>query len=146
MEITSKDKWNTRSVIDAVVPLISQEGFLKTHNVQTGPRISEIFYATLFQEHEDMRTLFSRFNLLQTIKAIGRLVDERDLSVKSNSTVSLGKRHYHYGVREEHFEIIGNALETAFVQTLEPWLDTEKLTSWRKCYKWLSKEMTLGNV
>jgi hemoglobin-like flavoprotein len=142
MDITSKDRWNVRNIIDTVVPLISSEGFLKTQNIQTSPSISEIFYDRLFAKHEEMRALFSRFNLLQTVKAIRRLIDDRDLSSKTQSTQSLGRRHYGYGVREEHFDMIGEALEFSFKQSLGAWLDEEKITSWRKCFVWLAKEMT----
>lgn len=97
------------------------------------------FYTTLFADYPQLRPMFAQTNLAeQHKKLIGALVlviaNLRRPEVLANALRGLGARHALYGVRPEHFDMVGAALLKTFELYLgEAWTPTTE-QAWTNAY------------
>ena len=107
--------------------------------------IGETFYGKLFTDKPALRRLFPKEMNLQYQKLMDMLntiVASLDkTNVIDEEIRAMGKRHIGYGVKPEHFKIVGNA----FLWTLEQGLGKEYYKevkgAWIKCYDEMSQIM-----
>ncbi|MBW7941348.1 MAG: hemin receptor [Candidatus Kuenenia stuttgartiensis] len=108
-------------------------------------KAAEMFYRHLFETDPSLRQLFKR-----DIKKQGRMLMQMiDFAVKGlddpeiilPAIQALGKRHVGYGVKEEHYETVGNALLWTLEQGLGDAFTLEVKEAWSEAYKLLAGVM-----
>lgn len=104
-----------------------------------------LFYRRLFEIAPDTRMLFADNISEQSSKLMTMLktvVDDlHQIDKVLPSAKALGKRHIHYGVRDEHYAQVGEALIWAIEQKLEGGLDEETKQAWIAAYTTLADIM-----
>jgi hemoglobin-like flavoprotein len=105
--------------------------------------IARAFYQVLFEQHPELRSLFTRTDMRAQYEKFAGMVDEivrlrTDPREFVKSAVLLGQRHAAYGVTRDQYgpagaaliEVLAAALGPAFTPAVrEAWLDGYLLTS-----------------
>ena len=88
-------------------------------------RVSELFYARLFEIDPTAKDLFADtsmdqmgFKLMQTLGAAVSALADPEPFLFNEKGRALGQRHLAYGVRKEQYPLVGQALLWAFEQQL----------------------------
>jgi methyl-accepting chemotaxis protein len=121
-----------------------------TFEAMNPPRIrfAERFYAILFQLDPSLRRLFSDDMTEQNeklVEMIGTAVGSLDrLPELLPKLRELGRRHVLYGVRLDHYPLVGAALIAALRQELGPAFDAAAQAAWVTAYGVLSQSMLDG--
>lgn len=106
-----------------------------------GPRadvVALVFYQRLFELDPALRPLFRADvteqgrKLMQMLAAAVRLLDRPESLVPVLE--DLGRRHVGYGVRDEHYDTVGNALLWAFDQALRGQFTPAAHHAWGELY------------
>ena len=101
-------------------------------------KVGKNFYQTLFAEHPDTKHLFKNNIGEQEKKLIEMLAvavaNIDDLSPVVTAVKDLGKRHIVYGVKAEHYDMVGSVLIKTFKQELKENFDTETEEAWKTLY------------
>jgi len=104
----------------------------------------KMFYARLFQLDPSLRALFSDVDgqsrkLMQMIGvAVGMLRRPNELAP---AIAELGRRHAGYGVRDEHFHVVGGALVWTLEQGLGEAFTPEVRDAWVALYDTITSLM-----
>ena len=78
---------------------------------------------------------------------IGYVINRLDkLDTILEDVQQLAKRHVKYGVREEHYELVGAALLWTLEQALANLWTNEVKQAWASCYNLLSSAMLQATV
>lgn len=109
--------------------------------------VGEVFYGKLFMSNPRLRHLFTHSIEEQSEKLmhmlsmiVARLDRPKDFE---NEVKQLAIRHVNYGVKPEHYKLVGDALLWTLQQGLgKDWTPVVK-EAWVACYKQLS-EMMIG--
>lgn len=109
---------------------------------------AELFYNRLFTLDPALRPLFKgemgqQGQMLMSMigSAVGGL---RNLEKLAPVVRQLGARHVRYGVRTEHYAIVGSALLWTLEQGLGPKFTPDVRDAWTAAYTLLSDVMQLG--
>ena len=101
--------------------------------------VVKIFYRRLFDTVPEIKFLFDpstmaaqNHKFMQTITFIVRDLDDPNVIVAIMQ--DLGQRHLSYGVREEHYGLVGNALMWALRRTLKNDFPPHVESAWTKLY------------
>lgn len=102
-------------------------------------RVAAVFYEHLFEIAPHTRSLFHQTDmrqqgakLMSTLMSAVSLLDDSDALTKEMR--DLGARHQKYGVSNDQYESVGDALLYALQEsTAIPFTD-EELSAWRKLY------------
>ncbi|GAB5379792.1 MAG: globin family protein [Aliiglaciecola sp.] len=109
------------------------------------PKAAELFYAKLFELDPNLKPLFKGDMTEQgakLMKMIGMAVNSlNDLDALVPVVQSLGKRHVDYGVEDEHYDTVGEALLWTLGQGLGDAFDQEVEAAWTKTYVTLASVM-----
>ena len=107
--------------------------------------MGDIFYSKLFFANPELRKMFPQdmegqfkklFDMLDTIVTRLEHLDEL-----KGDIVTMAKRHEGYGVKPEHYNLVGKALLYTLQKGLgKQWTD-EKRSAWINCYSILSGTM-----
>ena len=104
-----------------------------------------IFYKRLFELDPTLRPLFQHNIQEQSKKLMATLkmvVDGLDYSSELVASIrSLGRRHVQYGVKDQHYDTVGEALVWALEKGLGPEFPPEARSSWVAVYTWLAATM-----
>lgn len=107
--------------------------------------IGDTFYGKLFYEHPELREMFPQ----RIEEQYGKLVDMLDIIIArlekldelKGDIIAVARRHVDYGVRPEHYNIVGKALLWTLQRALgKEWTDEVK-SAWINCYCVLSGTM-----
>lgn len=107
--------------------------------------MANLFYANLFDLSPNLRSMFGPDIAGQTKKtmlelsAIVALLDETDAC--RNMIEDLASRHVKYGVLEEHYPKVGEALMLTIQQVFGQSFSQEYYAAWRKAYSEMSNIM-----
>jgi hemoglobin-like flavoprotein len=109
------------------------------------PQAAELFYANLFEADPVLRALF-RGDMVEQgnklMQMIGVAVATLDTPEVLLPTLrQLGQRHAGYGVKEEHYEVVGDALLKTLQQGLGAAWTPEVETAWIDVYGVLASTM-----
>jgi hemoglobin-like flavoprotein len=122
--MTTEQKHLIRQTFDLVAPMADS--------------VAEVFYRRLFELDPSLRTLFPPVLVEQGRKlmqmlgaAIGMLDRPQQLIAVLES---LGKRHAGYGVRDEHYDTVGEALLWTLERGLGPVFTPEVKAAWAALY------------
>jgi hemoglobin-like flavoprotein len=120
---------------------------------QAAPQAAETarrFYSRLFELRPELRALFKGdmekqgLKLMTTLQlAIGALSDVERIRP---ALVHLGRSHVAYGVRDEHYAAVGEALLWALEQVLGEGFTPEVRSAWAEAYAALSSVMRAAAV
>jgi hemoglobin-like flavoprotein len=104
-----------------------------------------IFYKRLFELDPKLRPLFEHNIQEQSKKLMATLkmvVDGLDYSHELVASIrSLGRRHVQYGVKEQHYDTVGEALIWALDKALGADFTPAARTAWLTVYNWLAATM-----
>jgi NAD(P)H-flavin reductase/hemoglobin-like flavoprotein len=106
------------------------------------------FYAHLFVEAPQLRALFpaamdtQRDRLFRALTASVRTLDDPARSVPMMQ--QLGRDHRKYGVRAEHYELVGRALLASLARHLEGYWVPELEAAWVAAYEQMARTMIDG--
>jgi hemoglobin-like flavoprotein len=113
-----------------------------------------LFYDRLFELDPSLRRLFRRTDmaqqkkiLMQTLTVVVKSLDRLDQLVPAIE--ALGRRHAGYGVRETHYDTVGEALLWTLGQGLGDGFTPELRDAWTEAYTTLASVMigaTVGEV
>ena len=107
--------------------------------------IGDVFYSKLFTELPAAKRMFTGsmnnqykkfIDMLSVI--VGRLNNLEELT---EDIKEMAKRHAGYGVKAEHYKIVGDALLWTLQQGLGPDWDNEVKEAWATCYQMLADTM-----
>ena len=107
--------------------------------------IGDVFYTKLFYDHPELRKMFPQnmeaqygklIDMLSTI--IARLHKLDDLK---GEIAHMAKRHVEYGVKPEHYNLVGKALIWTLQKGLGKEWNDEVKAAWINCYAILSGTM-----
>ncbi|HZE91050.1 MAG TPA: globin family protein [Rhizobacter sp.] len=109
------------------------------------PQTAAIFYDNLFTAKPALRTLF-KGNMVQQgerlmtmIATAVKLLDQPEILTPALN--KLGARHVTYGVRDEDYETVGNALIKTLQQGLGDAFTAEMRSAWTAMYGLVSQQM-----
>jgi hemoglobin-like flavoprotein len=107
------------------------------------------FYERLFTRFPQTRAFFASTDMLeQRKKLLGALVlviqNLRKPEVLTNALKGLGQRHVHYGVRPEHYPIVGAILLETFSAFLGDRWTSEYQDAWVAAYEVVCSIMLEG--
>jgi hemoglobin-like flavoprotein len=107
--------------------------------------VAELFYARLFALDPGVQTLFTSDMHEQRRKLmaiIGSVVSELSrLERIAPAVQELGRRHVAYGVRDEHYAMVGAALLWALERALSEAFTPDVKSAWASAYRLLAKTM-----
>ena len=105
-----------------------------------------LFYDRLFEQDPAVRRLFRRTdmaaqkkNLMQTLTVVVKGIDRLDALVPA--VQALGRRHAGYGVRPEHYDLVGAALLWTLEQGLGDAFTDDVREAWAIAYGTLAAVM-----
>jgi hemoglobin-like flavoprotein len=107
--------------------------------------VGDMFYRKLFFENPELRKMFPQnmedqyrklFDMLNTIVARLEKLDEL-----KGDIVAMAKRHTDYGVKPEHYNMVGIALLYTLQKSLADEWGEEVRSAWINCYAILSGTM-----
>ena len=108
-------------------------------------RAASIFYARLFEMSPELRPMFSDNIVIQTEKAIfafGAVVGQiHDLDNTRGMTHELAARHVAYGVKAEHYPLVGRAVLSVLAEVLDEEFTPAMEAAWRQAYGAISAAM-----
>ena len=106
-------------------------------------RAGKIFYTRLFELDPSVRALFKGDMDSQAIKLmqmVGTAVNAlRKPNILQQAVTELGKRHVAYGVKPEHYDIVGEALIYAIQAQLKDNFTPDVESAWRAVYGELAR-------
>jgi hemoglobin-like flavoprotein len=109
-----------------------------------------LFYARLFECDPSLRPLFQtdiREQGRKLMDIIGFAVDRLDEAEKLTPTLrELGARHVEYGVKEDHYDVVGDALLWTLRKALKDEYTDEMNKAWAALYSFLSESMKSGAI
>jgi hemoglobin-like flavoprotein len=107
--------------------------------------VVNLFYTRLFKENPALRHLFKGDmeeqgqKLMSTLNVV--VSNLEDLNQVIPAVQQLGQRHGGYGVKDEYYELVGNALMWTFRQTLGSEFTTETEEAWQTAYNLIANAM-----
>ena len=114
------------------------------------PLIAELFYTKLFEIRPDLRALFSTDMDMQTSKfmaTLNMIVDNlNDPVVLRPKLQKLGVRHSDYGVKDEHYQIVEEALIWALRHSLGSEFNDATEQAWLLAYRAVADAMTMADI
>jgi len=110
---------------------------------------SELFYQRLFHINPELKLLFDgvdlpsqRSKLIKAINTVVMSLDHIDTMIPMIS--DLGKRHVNYGVEEQHYQQVGEALLWTLKTGLKNAWSEEVKIAWTNAYQLLAEVMVNG--
>ena len=107
--------------------------------------LGDVFYTKLFYDNPELRKMFPQEMEEQNKKLIDMLniIIERleNLNELKGEIIAVAKRHVDYGVKTEHYNMVGAALLWTLQKALGKDWTEELKTAWINCYNVLSVTM-----
>jgi len=107
--------------------------------------IGDVFYSKLFLDHPKLRKLFPK-SMEEQYKKLTDMLDSiisrlEKLDVISKDIKALAERHVRYGVKAEHYTMIGDALLWTLAHGLGKDWNREVEEAWANCFSTISANM-----
>jgi hemoglobin-like flavoprotein len=122
--MTNEQKHLIRQTFDLVAPMADS--------------VAAVFYRRLFELDPSLRALFPPMLVEQgrkLMQMLGAAVGMLDRPQQLTSVLeSLGRRHAGYGVRDEHYDTVGEALLWTLERGLGPVFTPEVTAAWAALY------------
>ena len=126
---------------------VVQSSFLQV--VPIAETAAEIFYGRLFETMPEAQHLFKHTDIKEQGKKLMQTLGFAVAGLKKPETVlpavkALGARHVAYGVRDEHYQIVGEALLWTLEQGLGEAFTDEVKEAWATVYSILAETAIQG--
>jgi hemoglobin-like flavoprotein len=112
--------------------------------------VGDVFYSKLFSEWPELRQMFPDEMERQYVKLadmLGIIIARLDrLDALTDDILALARRHAGYGVKPEHYKMVGDALIWTLQQGFGKDWTSELSEAWLNCYTILSDMMIKGSV
>lgn len=113
------------------------------------PELVDRFYAILFERHPRLKPLFAHVNMGEQkkhlVQALALLVANLEKADMLRSYLGgLGAKHVRYGVRDEHYDAVGESLLAAMAETAGPIWTDELQREWTATYGAVAGMMKQG--
>jgi methyl-accepting chemotaxis protein len=112
------------------------------------PAAAELFYQTLFARHPGLRVLFGADIAAQGVRLMAMIGGGVQLLSRPGQLEGvlrdLGARHAGYGVREAHYNAVGEALIDTLAAGLGEHFTTEVRSAWGAFYAAVAQAMIAG--
>ncbi len=110
--------------------------------------VADTFYSKLFLEHPELRRMFPK-DMQEQYK---KLMDMLSTMVARLDNIggiepeiqAMGRRHEGYGVKEQHYGMVGAALLWTLEKGLGSDWDTDTAEAWTVCYGIIAGRMMAG--
>ena len=112
----------------------------------TADQAAALFYRRLFELDPSLRELFTNVDIAAQGKKLAKALDDLVANLDHVEYVVpalevMGRRHVAYGVRDQHYETVGDALLWTLERDLgESWTPEAK-AAWLEAYKLVVKAM-----
>ena len=124
---------------------ISNITLVQTTLAQVQPKADEfagLFYGRLFEQHPELRSMFTTDLSQQGAKLMATL-QLAVIGLNQPQTIlaavkQLGQRHVGYGVQDDHYYLVGEALLWSLAQTLGNVFTPEVEAAWVEAYSLLA--------
>ena len=107
--------------------------------------IGDFFYSKLFLEYPEVQPLFKISRVEQANKLISTLAlvvaKLETLGELSNAIKQMAIRHVNYGVKAEHYQLVGECLLWTLQTILKDKWNKELEEAWATCYGTLAQTM-----
>ncbi|MBO0871445.1 MAG: hypothetical protein J2P15_23065 [Micromonosporaceae bacterium] len=107
--------------------------------VAHGDEAAEVFYAVLFTSAPQLRSMFPPSMAAQRdrlLHALGHIISNvDDAQVLASFAAQLGRDHRKYGVRNEHYPLVGYALLETLRRALGPEWTQAMAANWTEAYR-----------
>lgn len=104
-----------------------------------------MFYDRLFEQHPELRALFGdnmRRQGMMLMQALSLAVENlHQPEAIMEPLQAMGRRHLVYGVKREHYPMVGSALLWTLEQGLGDDFDTDTREAWAQAYELLASVM-----
>ena len=132
MELTQQEKDLIRSSYAAIAGLKEQAG--------------QIFYARLFELDPSLRAMFHRAPIetqaAKLMQVFDWVVERLDRVPELKKELhELGRKHVDFGVKVDHYPLVGSALVWTLKKALGKDFDPEAEAAWIELYTYLSGQM-----
>lgn len=107
--------------------------------------VGELFYTQLFEIAPGVKPMFrtpmaeQSKKLLAMISYVIQKLD--DLEEIREEVAKLAQRHVKYGIRDEHYAVVGQALLWTLERGLDSYWNKEVAEAWAVCYNMISDAM-----
>ena len=111
-------------------------------------RLSDVFYARLFETAPELRPLFrgdldeQKQKFLGTLAVVVGSLENADVLMPAAAT--LARQHVGYGVAAEHYPVVGEALLCSLEHCLGPAWSPATAAAWRRAYGAVTDHMILS--
>ena len=103
------------------------------------------FYIRLFQIAPELKSLFKSTSMTEQSMKLGCMlsyvISKYDMDEMLTEARSLGARHIHFGVKDEHYKAVGEALLWTLEEGLGAYWNVELSTAWKEFYEIVSTHM-----
>lgn len=112
--------------------------------------VGDLFYSKLFADHPSLRKMFPKdmnqqyTKLIDTITVIVIRLDHLELI--TGEIAAMAQRHTGYGVKPEHYKLVGEALLWTLEKGLGKDWTPEVKDAWITCYTLLSTTMIAAST
>ena len=109
---------------------------------------ADLFYARLFELAPQLRPLFKTdmkrqgMSLMTMLSSAVRGLDNPDALMPVLR--SLGRRHVSYGVKDEHYAVVGHAFLDTLAHAFGTTFDDEMRDAWTAAYSLMASTMQVG--
>lgn len=115
----------------------SQSLFMKHHT-----EISDHMYKNLFEKHPQLKEMFANapFNQPRMFDAaiLAFLISKDDPEVLNSYRVDICRHHVDAGVKEEHYDMLAEALFASMQEVMKDEATSEMLDAWQKWYYYMA--------
>jgi len=122
---------------------------LETSFAAVAPRAGELvsrFYARLFAEHPELRSMFPKSMAKQEKKLVAALAlvvsSARKLDTIEPALAALGAKHTAFGAAPAHYDVVGRLLLETMADVAGSAWSPEVASAWGAAYSWVAKTMT----
>lgn len=112
--------------------------------------VADVFYSKLFIQNPELRPMFTgdmHAQYRKLIDMLGIIVARLDrLDLLTEDIVAMARRHTAYGVRPEHYKMVGEALIWTLKQGFGRDWNAPIEEAWLNCYRTLSDTMIAAST
>ena len=121
-----KSTWSAVAAIDHVIV----GGLFYARLFEMAPQLKPMFHSPIPEQSKKLVAMINY--VIGKLDKLNTIVDE---------VTKLGRKHIRYGVKPEHYVIVGNALFWTLEKGLAEKWDEEVKNAWTECYGILSNAM-----
>jgi hemoglobin-like flavoprotein len=134
-------------MLDDRQKVLVQESWSKA--MRDSDRLAEVFYGKMFELDPKLERLFANASMLEQGRKLTQMVtvvigDIETLQALTPAVRALGARHVDYGVTDQQYDTVEQAILWALGQVLGPEYTPETEAAWKAMYEMMANTMKAG--